>query len=852
MKLLAIDGNSILNRSFYGVKPLSSSKGVPTNAIVGFLNTLLKIENENNFDYVCVAFDVSKKTFRNEIFSEYKATRKLMPDDLASQLPLIKQILNYLGYNIVEKQGYEGDDVLGTVSNICNKNNIKCIISTGDRDCLQLVNENVNVRLSTTKEVIFFDTKKVEEVYSISPEHLLDVKALMGDSSDNIPGVKGIGEKTAFDLIRNFKSIENLYENIENATLSPRQKQLLIDGKQMAIISKNLGEIKKDTPLEITIDTLLRKERKSNELLEILNDLNLNTFIDKFNLSGQQIISKKAVSQKQFKVIIEPEINLAKEMLEKAQKLYFIASFEQHQINTLKINLGDSILIFKTDAKTAFLELIVNSNLPKVTCEVKTLYRLLLSQGIDLEGVSLDTSLIAYLLDVNAKEYSLTTLKNIYLTEIEYIIEDENLGIACLIDLSEVLLNELSKQQMDKLYFEIELPLSKVLADMEVAGFVIDIDGVKAFGNMLENQIEAIKNEIYEITGEQFNINSPKILGEILFEKLMLPAMKKTKSGYSTDADVLESLIGKHPIIEKIIEYRKLTKLNSTYVVGLLKVIGDDNRIHTVFKQTETRTGRISSTEPNMQNIPVRTKLGSEMRKFFVAKKGYKLIDADYSQIELRILAHISNDLLMIDAFNNNEDIHTATASEVFGIPKQLMPPETRNRAKAINFGIVYGISAFSLSQDIGVTVSQAKKFIEGYLDAYSGVARYMKDVVNQAKQNGYATTAFNRKRYLPELSSNNKNIVSFGERVALNMPIQGTAADIIKIAMVRVHCKLKQEKLDAKLILQVHDELLIEAKEEIVEKVQEILKTEMENAVDFKVKMLTKVCSGDTWYDTK
>lgn len=855
MKLLAIDGNSILNRSFYGVKLLSTKDGFFTNALVGFMNILIKMQNELSPDGVAVAFDVHAPTFRHKMYDAYKGTRKGTPPELLMQMPVAKEIIRAMGFAVIEKEGYEADDIVGTLADLCVKSGNDCVIATGDRDCLQLITDEVNVRLATTREAILYTPQRYFDEYGVEPEQLVDVKALMGDSSDNIPGVKGIGEKTAFSLIQKYGSIEAIYANVEEIEATPRVKKLLIEGKESAFMSKELAAICKEAPIDTQIEHYRSGTRDDAALVALFNRYEMFSYIQKLHLEtdgvGQEAPQLILEAVGPDKVVSEPDYDLVRSALSKEKTLDFLAFLGEDSVEKLQIAAGDTVYEFRFQAEQAFFEFIAASELPKRTFDVKPLYRFCMDRGTELDNVVFDGALAAYLLDAAGRSYDPVNLAKRYEVPLPQL-DEPYLAAAVLPELSRMLKEELASQGMLGLFNEIEMPLSLVLAAMEHDGFAVDKDGINSFGGVLSEQIDVLKKQMMELAGEEFNPNSTKELNVILFEKMGLTPKKKTKSGYSTNVDALEAIRGEHIIIPTLLEYRKLTKLYSTYVVGLLKVVDQNGRVHSTFKQTETRTGRISSTEPNMQNIPARTELGRQMRRFFVAKEGYVLIDADYSQIELRILAHLAADERMIAAFNGGADIHAITASEVFGVPLELVTHEMRTRAKAINFGIVYGIGAFSLSQDIGVTVAQASDYIKNYLETYSGVDRFMKETVETAKQDGYVTTMFGRRRFLEELKSHNKNIRNFGERAAMNAPIQGTAADIIKIAMVRVYRRLLKEQVDGRLILQVHDELILEVAEKDAARAKDCLREEMEHAADLKVKLLVDVSQGKTWYDAK
>lgn len=828
MKILALDGNSIINRAFYGIRILSTKDGTFTNAIYGFMNILLKLIDTNSPDLIVAAFDLKAPTFRHKMYADYKAGRKPMPDELRMQIPIMKDVLRAFGCVVLEIAGYEADDILGTIAKKCNENNDTCVIATGDRDSLQLVSENVSVQLAATRggstEVKIYDVNKINEEYGVSPKQMIEIKALQGDTSDNIPGVQGVGPKTAGNLIQQFDNIENLYDNLESSDLRENLKGKLLKDKDNAFLSKTLGTINCDVPIEIPTDC----QRNAEDLKNILVKLEMFKLLDKLNLDNETETKSSNDTEK---------IKITFKRLDKVQDNSIIVFF-------------DGKIFSKKDNEyfvTENLDLSETKNI--ITHNCKDLFHKINSYC----NISFDTMLAAYLINPDRKDLSIERFS------VEYSLPEfdcENQEAAKQLYLIDILYKEFAEKikenNQEKLLNEIEIPLSYTLYLMEEEGFEVDVDGIKEFSKKLEKREEFLKEQIFSIIGYEFNLNSPKQLGVALFEKLGLPHSKKTKTGYSTSAEVLENLRYQSDAVEYLLEYRSVSKLKSTYCDGLLKCVGENNRIYSTLNQVETRTGRISSSEPNLQNIPVRTELGREMRRFFKAKDGYLLVDADYSQIELRVLASIADDKKMIDAFLNDVDIHAVTASQVFDVPLELMTPEIRSRAKAVNFGIVYGIGAFSLSKDIHVSVAEAKRYIENYLATYSGVNKYMNEVVENAKKDGYVSTEFGRRRYLPELTASNFNTRSFGERVAKNMPIQGTAADIIKIAMNKVSRRLFDEKLDAKLIMQIHDELIIEAKEEIAPQVAKILKEEMENAVKMKVPMLVDVKFAKTWYETK
>ena len=849
MKLLAIDGNSIMNRAFYGIKLLSNSKGQFTNALTGFMNIYLKEIGEVKPDCVAVAFDLKAPTFRHKANAAYKANRKGMPEELAQQMPVIKELLGDLGIKIVQCEGYEADDILGTLSKAAADSGNECYILTGDRDSFQLVSDRVTVRLATTKETKIYTPDRIMEEYGVTPRQMIEVKALMGDTSDNISGVKGIGEKTALSLIKQEGDVKTLYEHLADIKLTPSVRTKLENGHQDAIDSRFLAEICLEAPVDKATEFYKLGEVDTEKTKALLADLEMMRLIDRLGLSGKAVESAdSAVQESKLKLSDLPKFEVKPldesviSVLGKDKTVYFIFAD-----NKLSILCNDVIY---TTEDNAIITAFMGTACEKITFEGKTAHKFAFSNGTHLENLTFCCDLAGYLLNSQSSEYTVENLclsyKCLYRSDM-----GEYADLSSLPALSENLKKQLEMTEMTKLFDDIEMPLCEVLASMEFYGVKADAEGIKAFGEDLKIKIDELTSQIYMYAGKEFNIASTKQLGEVLFEDLGLPAKKKTKSGYSTNADVLESLMDKHPIVPLIVEYRTLTKLNSTYVDGLLKLIHPDGRVHSVFKQTETRTGRISSTEPNMQNIPVRKEIGRNMRKFFVAEDGYTLLDADYSQIELRVLASVCGDKNMQEAFSEGRDIHTSTAAQVFDIPEDFVTPEMRSAAKAVNFGIIYGIGAFSLSKDIGVTVAEAKRYIKNYLDNFPKVSEFMDKTVDDGIKNGYVTTLFGRRRYIPELSASNKVLQAFGKRAAMNAPIQGAAADIIKIAMIRVYNKLRESKLDAKLILQVHDELIVEAKEDCADKAAALLKEEMENAVKLTVPMTVDVNIGKTWYDT-
>ena len=864
-KLLILDSNSILNRAFYGVRYLSAKDGTPTNAIYGFLNILLKLIKEQEPDYICAAFDVKAPTFRHKQYEGYKAQRKPMPEGLAAQMPLAKDVLRAMGVTILEKEGYEADDIIGTVARLCEESEISCFIATGDKDDLQLASDKTKVILTVTKsgynETIIYDDKAVKEKYRVTPTEFIDVKALMGDPSDNIPGVKGVGEKTAMSLIEKHHSIEYIYENIDGIGLKGAMLQKMKDGREMAFMSKELATINRNTPIEFNAEECVFDGFENNgELYEILKRLELNSIIKKLDLSGVDNVKENEDIFKDFSYQVGDKNMIS------GDKVTVVLDFDGDNISSAAVGAGNNAVVL--NEQDDIKELLEDDSIAKVMFDVKEAI-VKLNGRIDIKNISDDTAIAAYLVDPAKNEYTIEKLASEYFGTV---IEKPEVKQLSLLDdvetdrseylakcavalgvLNERIGDKIKENGQEKLYQEVELPLVTVLAHLEINGFLVDDHQLKEFADKLGEKIDALTNEIYMLAGEEFNINSPKQLGVILFEKLELKPVKKTKTGYATNADVLEKLRDKHPIVNFIMEYRQLAKLKSTYCDGLRAVVNPNtHRIHSVFTQTVTVTGRLSSTEPNLQNIPTRTELGREIRKMFVAKEGYVLVDADYSQIELRVLAHIANDETMINAFRNNEDIHAVTASQVLGIPLEDVTKEQRSSAKAVNFGIVYGIGEFSLAQDLHISVKEAKAYIESYLEKYHGVRNYMESIKEQAKKDGYVKTMLNRIRYIPELKSPNYNIRQFGERVALNTPIQGTAADIIKLAMVRVDNRLINEGLKSKLILQVHDELIVEAHKDEVDKVKQILSEEMQSAMELNVPLKVDMSTGHSWYDAK
>lgn len=862
MKLLVLDGNSIVNRAFYGIKLLSTKSGYYTNAIYGFLNILLKLQEMCAPDAVTIAFDVHAPTFRHEMYSEYKAGRHGMPDELRQQMPVLKNILHLLGYKTIECAGWEADDILGTLAEQCRKNGDECFIATGDRDSLQLAYGGVKVLLARTKMgqavTDVYEEQAIAEEYGVTPQALIQVKALQGDSSDNIPGVAGVGAKTALDLIQRFGTLDYIYENLDTIDIKPGVRNKLANDKEKAYLSLELGTIKTDAPIDTNVESYVVSGRDHAGVAAEFARLELYSMIDKFQLDKNDAVAENEKPKKK-REIVKKSVNSFDEIEKAAEgKIYAYPEITENSITALYFCVGDTVFEIAANHENykAFVKELFESDAEKYTYNSKYFHRLAARLGMECKNIVGDLMLSAYLLRPSDTNYETEHLCLEYGVPVpEYLNElgqTEQIVLNCAV--LEPLFHKTNAllEEADQLHLlnDIELPLARVLGKMEIAGVEVDKNGIEQFGKKLSVRIKELTDDIYQAAGREFNINSPKQMGVVLFEEMGIPCKKKTKSGYSTKAEVLEELAPDYPIVSLILEYRTLSKLKSTYCDGLLKVIEPDGRIHTSFNQVETRTGRISSLEPNLQNIPIRTELGKELRRFFRAPQGSMLIDADYSQIELRVLSDLSGDENMINAFNSGEDIHKTTASQVFGLPPEMITPSLRSRAKAVNFGIVYGIGAFSLAKDIGVTNKEAKAYIDGYLKNFSGVADYMNRMIETAKDKGYAETLFNRRRYLPELASSNHMLRAFGERVARNMPIQGTAADIIKIAMIKVDRRLEAEKMKSRLILQVHDELIVEAPENEAEKTLSIVTEEMENACKMKVKLLADGKIAKTWFD--
>ena len=882
MKLMVIDGNSIINRAYYGIRPLSTRDGLYTHAIFGFLTTLLRLEGEETPDAVCVTFDVHAPTFRHTADADYKATRKPMPEELRMQVPVLKEVLDALSIPRYELEGWEADDLIGTISRKCEAAGWECVVVTGDKDSLQLITDHTKVKLvstrmgqTTTKDMT---PETFREQYGFEPIHMIDLKALMGDSSDNIPGVPGIGEKTAMDLVQKYESIDALYEKMPDIEAKPAAIRKLTEGEESARHSYWLATIVTDAPLDFKPEDNLVKE-PGGAAYPLFLRLEFTKLIEKFGLKPEET----AVEQKKadLTVTVEQVTDQAK-----ADELLAVWRGADHVSLLALPDLTGISVVCKTGENTnmtaelffekfsgdwnGLLRSLFAEDIKKVSHNVKDLMRTLLENGLPADGFIFDTALAAYLLDATAGSYDLQRLfvsyfneelpKPLYLEKEAFSLlgdaaqaEASFDSYAAAVDaLYDVLAPKLKELDMWELYETAELPLCRVLAEMELAGCRVDARALAEFGEMLSRRAAELEQQIYDMAGERFNINSPKQLGEILFGKLGLPHGKKTKTGWSTNADVLEKLRYEEPIVGAVLEYRQLTKLKSTYADGLLKALNPDGRVRTNFQMTVTATGRLSSTEPNLQNIPTRTDLGSEIRRMFVPAEGCVLVDADYSQIELRLLAHMAGDAGMRESFLSGGDFHAETAAKVFHVGRADVTPEMRRSAKAVNFGIVYGISAFSLSQDIGVTVAEAKAYMEAYFATFPGVRKYMDEVVEKAKENGYVETLLHRRRDLPELKSSNFNLRSFGERVALNMPVQGTAADVMKLAMVAVHKRLKGEKLQARLVLQVHDELIVECLESEAETVAKLLEEEMEHVVSLSVPLTAEAHWGKNWLEAK
>ena len=879
-KLLLIDGNSIINRAFYGImgsKMLMTEDGTYTNAVYGFLSILFKELDDIKPEYLVVAFDLKAPTHRHKMYDKYKANRHGMPEELAMQMPILKETLKAMNVCIIEKEGYEADDILGTLAKWGQKEELEVTVLTGDRDSFQLIDKNIKVRIPRTKmgktETEDYTVEKIEEEYGLEQLDLIEVKGLMGDTSDNIPGVPGVGEKTALNLIKQYKSIDEVYNHIDEQ--KGKLKEKLSENKDLAYLSRTLGTIDINAPIEKDLGAFQVEEWNKPEVLEIFKKLKFNRFIDRFAL--QENIGATSFSDSQINTEIEHEkivdkTKLAelKQEIQENKVIYYYLTEEKFIIYSPKTNK-----CFSIENIQDFKDIFEDKNILKCSYKQKEEFIILWNKGIEAKNLMFDIAIAGYILNSNINKYTIEYLANEYINFdiAEYLSNTEETGVEqitlfdnaeepkedktyiyayAIYKLYNVLTQKMEEAGSIDLFNKIEMPLTEVLASMQYEGIYIDKQELLDFGKELQEKIDILTQEIYELTGEEFNINSTKQLGEILFEKLKLTVKKKTKTGYSTDVDVLEKIKYEHPVIEKILEYRQLQKLNSTYVEGLIPYIDETGRIHSKFHQTVTTTGRISSTDPNLQNIPTRMELGRKLRKVFKPEQGYIFVDADYSQIELRVLAHISKDKNMIEAFCNNEDIHAQAASKVFNIPLEEVTKEERTKAKAVNFGIVYGISEFGLGEQLGVSRKKAKEYIEQYLDKYSGIKEFMTNIVEETKEKGYVETLYHRRRYVPELKSNNYMVRQFGGRVAMNTPIQGTAADIMKIAMINVYNKLKENNLKSKLIVQVHDEILVETLESEKEQVKQIVKEEMENVIKLKVPLLAEVEEGYNWYEAK
>ena len=848
MKVMVLDGNSIINRAFYGVRDLKAPDGTPTNALFGFMNILSRLIDDHAPDKIIAAFDVKEPTFRHKEYEGYKAKRKGMPDELAAQLPILKEILEYMGIEHVECPGFEADDILGSISARCDSESIPCLLVTGDKDSLQLISSNTSVCLIKSRmgstEVTVYDPAGFEAEYGFEPKHLVDLKALMGDSSDNIPGVPGVGEKTALQLVRDFRSIDALYGELSAAEMKDSLKNKLASGEESARMSYHLATIVRDVPVRVSLEDTDSPLHFSEDLYPLFKRLGFSRFISRYGLTpgtdGSADAGKQTAQEAEPESVCSVDVawQAIRNVLSSAERCFLIpvtpdcAQFD--------VCASGKAFRFHTDDGDA-AQFIFSEKIPKVSHNVKDLLSALREKGFYAENFIFDTALAAYLLDSVQSNYALSYITPQYIGR-------EFSGVCSYAKLAEVLEKRIGELGMAKLLNGVELPLCRVLSEMEDIGFKIDREALHDFGESLKDGIDSAQQRVWDAAGYEFNINSPKQLGVLLFEEKMLPYGKKTKTGWSTNADVLEKLRGKDPVVNEILEFRMLSKLKSTYAEGLANYIDENGRIHTKFQMTVTATGRLSSTEPNLQNIPVRKQLGSQIRGMFIPEKGNVLVDADYSQIELRILAHLADDENMIEAFNSGMDFHAVTAAKVFGLPVEEVTPDLRSKAKAVNFGIVYGISAFALSQDINVSVSEAKSYMDSYYATYSGIARYMEKTIEEAKANGYVSTMFGRRRNMPELKNSNFNIRNFGERVARNMPVQGSAADIIKIAMIRVRDRFAESGMKARLVLQIHDELIVECPESEKDKAAEILKTEMEKAASLSVPLLVDVGFGYSW----
>ncbi len=892
-KLIVVDGNSIVNRAFYGImgsKMLQTADGTYTNAVYGFLAILFKELDEVKPDYIAVAFDLKAPTARHKMYDGYKANRKGMPEELAAQMPILKDVLRAMNITIIEKEGYEADDVLGTLSRIGENSGLDVVLLTGDRDSFQLATDKVSIYIPRTKagktETEIFNRDKVLEVYGVEPKQMIEVKGLQGDTSDNIPGVPGIGEKTALSLVKKYGTIDHLYECVESNTddLKGKQREKIAENKELAMLSKTLGTINLETPIEKSIEDLKMKEWNKSEVYKIFKELKFNRYIDRFNLK-EEIVENDNVEPTMTmdfeKAVINAEKfnDIKKKVIENKVCYFYVETVEdtnsiiKKKIKSISIYIKDEnkVCDYKVSNILELKDIFESEDVLKCSYDLKDIYILCEEAGINPKNFMFDIRIAGYLLNSTTNQYSISDLMNEYLG-IDINVDDGKQEQLNLFDVQEekeneqiavyaysigrlhdVLEKDLKEKDMYDLFNNIEMPVLEVLADMQYRGMYVDKNELIAYGDELKVKLDELTNKIHELAGEEFNINSTKQLGEVLFEKLKLPVIKKTKNGYSTDVDTLEKLQCEHEIIEYILEYRQLAKLNSTYIEGMIPYINKNTgRIHSYFHQTVTATGRISSTEPNLQNIPTRIEIGKKLRKVFKPAENKKFLDADYSQIELRVLAHVSKDETMVDNFIHDEDIHAQAASRVFGVPLDEVTKELRSKAKAVNFGIVYGISDFGLAGQIHSSRKQAKQYIEQYLEKYSGIKTFMDEAVEDAKKKGYIETMYNRRRYIPELTSKSYMVRKFGERVAMNTPIQGTAADIMKIAMINVFRELKNRNLNSKIVLQVHDELLIETDIKEKDEVREILVNNMEHAAKLLVPLKVEVAEGENWYDAK
>ncbi len=895
-KLVLIDGNSIMNRAFYGImgsKMLTTKDGKYTNAVYGFLAILFKLLDDIKPQYIAVTFDLKAPTARHKLYDGYKANRHGMPDELAEQMPMIKEILKAMNIDIIEKEGYEGDDILGTLSCYGEQQNLDVTILSGDRDTFQLATDKVTIRIPHTKggktETDDYNREKVIEKYGIEPKQLIEVKGLQGDSSDNIPGVPGVGEKTALKLIKEYGSIDNLYKKIEEGTdnLKGKQREKIIENKDLAILSRTLGTINLNVPITDDLSDLKLEEWDKEKVLEIFKELNFKRYIDRFSLEEGKTSENKE-KEVSYKSLEKSETEVIDYIKNNKQMIFYIGTKTINDDNKIIKEKISAISVYNPEKNEVYYtkilsienwkEIFENEKIKKISIDLTKIYILLKQENITIEGIYYDVAIAAYILDptnnklkiddlisnyldINVNEYfpQEDNQKQINLFEDTTNKDDENqekisnLYAYAIFKIKEKTEKELEEINCKDLFHNIDMPTIEILSNMQWNGMYIDKKELEQFGKELTEKLEIITKVIYEMAGEEFNINSTKQLGEILFEKMKLPVIKKTKSGYSTDVDVLEKLKKEDPIIEQILEYRQLMKLNSTYVEGLKPYINPKtNRIHSFFHQTITATGRISSTEPNLQNIPTRFELGKKVRKLFKPEKGNIYIDADYSQIELRVLASISGDKHMIEAFKEGQDIHKQAASKVFKTPIEEVTKEQRSNAKAVNFGIVYGISEFGLGEQLGISRKQAKKYIDEYLEQYAGIKEFMDNIKEEAKEKGYVETMFHRRRYIPELKSKNYMVRQFGARAAMNTPIQGTAADIMKISMLKVFEKIKKRKLKSKIVLQVHDEMMLEVPLEEKDEVQKIIKDCMESAVKLKVPLVAEISEAENWYDCK